>query len=39
MAELFDSTPGNVLMRLRNILASGELEANAITEEFLAVRT
>ena len=39
MAEVFDSTPENVLMQLRNIFASGELEAGATTKEFLAVRT
>ena len=39
MAEVFDSTPENVLMHLRNIFASGELEAKATTKEFLAVRT
>ena len=39
MAEVFDSTPENVLMHLRNIFASGELEAEATTKEFLAVRT
>ncbi|MXX88282.1 MAG: virulence RhuM family protein, partial [Boseongicola sp. SB0665_bin_10] len=36
---VFDSTPENVLMHLRNIFASGELEADATTKEFLAVRT
>ena len=39
MAEVFDSTPENVLMHLRNLFASGELEAEATTKEFLAVRT
>ena len=39
MAEVFDSTPEKVLMHLRNIFASGELEADATTKEFLAVRT
>ncbi len=39
MAQVFDSTPENVLMHLRNIFASGELEAEATTKEFLAVRT
>ncbi len=39
MAEVFDSTPENVLMHLRNIFASGELETEATTKEFLAVRT
>ena len=37
--ELFDTTPENVLMHLRNVFASGELEADGTTKEFLAVRT
>ena len=37
MAEVFDSTPENVLMHLRNIFASGELETEATAKEFLAV--
>ena len=39
MAEVFDSTPENVLMHLRNIFASGELETEATTKDFLIVRT
>ena len=39
MAQVFDTTPENVLMHLRNIFASGELEAEATSKEFLAVRT
>ena len=39
MAQVFDTTPENVLMHLRNVFASGELEAGATTKEFLAVRT
>ena len=39
MAQVFDTTPENVLMHLRNVFASGELEADATTKEFLAVRT
>ena len=39
MAEVFDTTPENVLMHLRNIFASEELEADATTKEILAVRT
>ena len=31
MADEFDSTPENVLMHLRNIFDSGELEADATT--------
>ncbi len=38
MAEVFDTTPENVLMHLRNIFASGELEADPTTKEFLVVR-
>ena len=39
MAEVFDNTPENVLIHLRNIFASGELEAEATTKDFLIVRT
>lgn len=39
MAQVFDTTPENILTHLRNIFASGELEADATTKEFLAVRT
>ena len=39
MAEVFDTTPEDVLMHLRNVFASGELEADATAKEFLAVRT
>ncbi len=39
MAQVFDTTPENVQMHLRNIFAGGELEAEATTKEFLAVRT
>ena len=39
MAQVFDTTPENVLMHLRNIFAGGELEAEGTTKEFLAVRT
>ena len=39
MAEVFDTTPENILMHLRNVFAGGELEAEATTKEFLAVRT
>ena len=38
MAEVFDTTSENVLMHLRNVFACGELEAEATTKEFLAVR-
>ena len=39
MAQVFDTTPENVLMHLRNIFTGGELEADATTKEFLVVRT
>ena len=39
MAQVFDTTPENVLMHLRNVFTSGELEPEATTKEFLAVRT
>ena len=39
MAEVFGATPENVLMHPRNIFASGELEADPTTKEFLTVRT
>lgn len=38
MAEVFQTTPENVLMHLRNIFSSGELEAEATTKSFLVVR-
>ena len=39
MAQVFETTPENVLMHLRRIFASGELEGDATTKEFLVVRT
>ena len=39
MAEAFATAPENVLTHLRNVFASGELEAGATTKDFLAVRT
>ena len=38
MAELFDTTPENVLMHLKNIFSDKELEEAATTKEFLVVR-
>ncbi len=38
MAELFSTTPENVLMHLKNIFSDGELEQNATTKDFLVVR-
>lgn len=39
MAELFETTPENVLMHLKKIYADGELEEPATAKDFLAVRT
>ena len=39
MAEVFGTTPENVLMHLRNVFSSRELEAEATTKDFLVVRT
>lgn len=38
MAEVFDTTPENVLMHLKNIYHDGELEEAATTKDFLAVQ-
>lgn len=38
MGELFDTTPENVLMHLRNIFREEELSEAATTKDFLAVR-
>lgn len=38
MADLFATTPENVLMHLKNIYAEGELDQNATTKDFLVVR-
>jgi len=39
MSELFDTTPENVLMHLKNVFAEGELEETATTKDFLVVQT
>ena len=39
MAAVFDTTPENVLMHLRNVFSSKELEAEATTKDFFVVRT
>ena len=39
MAQVFETTPENVLMHLRRIFSSGELEGDATTKDFLVVRT
>lgn len=38
MSEVFETTPENVLLHLRNIYAGGELDEPATAEAFLAVR-
>ena len=38
MAEVFDTTPENVVMHLRSVFSSKELEAEATTKDFLVVR-
>ena len=38
MAELFETTPENVVMHLKNIYADGELEEPTTAKDFLAVR-
>ncbi len=39
MAEVFDTTPENVLMHLKNIYTEQELAEQATAKDFLAVRT
>ena len=39
MAEVFESTPENILIHLRNVFSSKELEAEATTKDFLVVRS
>ena len=39
MAEVFQSTPENILMHLRNIFSDKELDAEATTKDFLVVRS
>ena len=38
MAEVFDTTPENVVMHLRSVFSRKELEAEATTKDFLVVR-
>jgi hypothetical protein len=38
MAEVFDTTPENVLMHLKNVFSNNELEEPATTKQFLVVR-
>src|SRR5262249_42134462 len=39
MATLFETTPKNVLMHLKNVYGEGELIERGTTKDFLAVRT
>ena len=39
MSELFETTPENVLMHLKNIFTEGELDEPATAKDFLAVQT
>lgn len=39
MSELFETTPENVLMHLKNVFADGELEEGATAKDFLVVQT
>ena len=39
MGEVFQSTPENILMHLRNVYSSQELEEKATAKDFLVVRT
>ena len=39
MAEVFQTTPENVLMHLRSVFSSEELEPEATTKDFLVVRS
>ncbi len=38
MGEVFDTTPENILMHLKNIFLDNELEGNATTKDFLVIR-
>jgi prophage maintenance system killer protein len=39
MGEVFDTTPENILMHLKNVFRDAELDESATTKDFLAVRT
>ncbi|SMD13712.1 Fic/DOC family protein [Desulfocicer vacuolatum DSM 3385] len=39
MGEVFDTTPENVIMHLKNIYETGELDQNPTTKDFLVVQT
>ncbi len=38
MSEVFDTTPENILMHLKNIFRDAELDENSTTKDFLVVR-
>ena len=38
MAELFQTTPQNITIHLKNIFEEGELQENATCKDFLQVR-
>lgn len=39
MSEIFETTPENVLMHLKNVFGDGELEEAATAKDFLVVQT
>lgn len=39
MADVFESTPQNIVMHLRNVFASKKLDAKATSKDFLVVRS
>lgn len=39
IGQIFDTTPENVLMHLKNIYAENEISESATTKDFLAVQT
>lgn len=39
MADVFDTTPQNVLMHLQNVFTDGELDEESTTKDFLLVRS
>ena len=39
MSEVFDTTPENILMHLKNIFRDAELDESATTKDFLVVQT
>ena len=39
MSEVFDTTPENILMHLKNIFRDAELDESATAKDFLAVQT